>query len=451
MKLSSSLGAMRRKSGAPVEFKIEIDATAFERAASMLGTKVEGSWTSKSIMDALITPLFVNLNKEFGKSKKLDVSNIHEFLANGESVDISTKVSEFSSDDGPVNVKLVLGPAAPPGGAIFTVGFEADPGFAHMALPEADAELRTTLTPKWLKRTIKAAVLNPLLESLNQGQPKGARLTLGHVHGVLADGNPVPMTQKCLKLMLPQDGEPIRLTIKVGDERSSNGAGDDSLSEVSAGDEPAPKFSTAKRLSSRASSGGMRALSKVSGGATFHVLAGNLAVQAYVPKKGLKKSLQEALIDPFMHSLKKKSVGLAHLEKLGAARIEVDGSEVDVQRPAAEFVRRDDPAPTVIYFNTGEKEEEKAEERVAEMSLNYDPMPPATPSSPGTPATPATPADEEGESPVFGTMNSAAVARARAAARARAKARLSTSGGSAGSGATPLLIEGLGGPGEEKV
>ena len=84
----------------------------------------------------------------------------------------------------------------------------------------------------------------------------------------------------------------------------------------------------------------MRALSKVSGGATFHILAGSVAVQAYVPKKGLKKSLQEALIDPFMHSLKKKNVGLAQLEKFGAARIEVDGTEVDVQRPAAVARRR---------------------------------------------------------------------------------------------------------------
>ena len=442
------VNAMRRKSttAAAVEFNVEIDATAFERVATTLGTKVEGSWTSKSIEEALIAPLFTNLNKELEKHLKLTVNNIHELLANGEPVEISTKVSEFSSEDGPIMLKLVLGTGAPTGGTVLAISFEADPGFAHMALPEPDAELTTTLTPRWLKRTLKAAVLSPLLDNLNQGVPKGSKLTLDHISGILADGHPVEMTQKCLKLMLPAEGEPIHLTIKVGPARQhSSSGGSDEPFDMS-GEEPAPKFSTRKKLQSRASMSGMRMITKVSGGGTFHILAGNIAVQAYVPKKALKKSLQDALIDPFLHSLKKKNVGLAQMEAFGGAKIEVDGVVCDPFRPASEYVmyaRKDQPV--VVILKTGAEEEE--EEKMAEVSLNYHVnYEPVTPMSPTTPATPSTPTtDDEGENTTFGTMNSAAVARAKAAARARAKARITNSG------EAPLLIEGLGGEHVEKV
>ena len=351
------------------------------------------------------------------------------------SVEISTKVSEFSSEDGQIMLKLVLGTGAPTGGTVLAISFEADPGFAHMALPEPDAELTTTLTPRWLKRTLKAAVLSPLLDNLNQGVPKGSKLTLDHISGILADGHPVEMTQKCLKLMLPAEGEPIHLTIKVGPAQQHGSSGGSDEPFDMSGEEPAPKFSTRKKLQSRASMSGMRMITKVSGGGTFHILAGNIAVQAYVPKKALKKSLQDALIDPFLHSLKKKNVGLAQMEAFGGAKIEVDGVECDPFRPASEYVmyaRKDEPV--VVILKTGA--EEKEEEKMAEASLNCEPDTPTTPTTPATPSTPTT--DDEGENTTFGTMNSAAVARAKAAARARAKARIIDSG------AAPP-IEGLGG------
>ena len=222
-RLSKPLIGGRRGTGKSCEFVLHVDMSETDSGCTMkwetaLGAKL----LQKSVQDALLGPLLEHIYKP--KINGPFNVHVHATLDNGVPLDVHRPAQLYEREDGmPVEITIVITQgaeavaaaaeggrfaAAGAGGAVFHLTVEAALGFAHKGLPSPDSVMCTTLKDKWLRKSLKEALVAPFLDGLNGARPKGSeKLGFGHVRGVFgAGGVPVAIDVPAVSLVT-EDGE----------------------------------------------------------------------------------------------------------------------------------------------------------------------------------------------------------------------------------------------------